>query len=320
MVDERAPVSVACSNPVWLASFRIHRRCTTKNQVGRVFLCGDASHIHSPAGGQGMNTGIQDAYNLAWKLALVAKRLAPSVLVESYQDERHPVAESLIKMTDAMTRFGTLKSHLGIELRNRVAGALAEMEVIQHRLAPRIAELNINYRQSPIVAEHLGGGLFQRLTQGAFAVGPRAGDRAPDAGPVIREDGTIAQLFDVLRGPEHVLLLFGGTQTNWGEAASAWGRLGEAADAVRARYGSSIRVYRVPPAGTPPGGDAHQGILLDPDHALHDRYGARTECLYLIRPDGYVGFRSEPVEPEALFDYLGRVLVTGSGGEGESKP
>src|SRR5262249_27246310 len=104
LVDERVPGGAKVSDPAWTVAFRIHCRRTDHYRKGRAFIAGDAAHIHSPAGGQGMNTGIQDAYNLAWKLALVHRGKAPDSLLDSYEAERQAVAKALLASTDALTR------------------------------------------------------------------------------------------------------------------------------------------------------------------------------------------------------------------------
>jgi 2-polyprenyl-6-methoxyphenol hydroxylase-like FAD-dependent oxidoreductase len=297
-LNKFAPAGSTASDPVWLAAFRTHLRQAAHTRQGHVFLAGDAAHIHSPAGGQGMNTGLQDAYNLAWKLALVHAGSAPVSLLDTYESERHPVAESVMRTTDLMIKGATLRSPIAQHIRNRLVPLLVQQDFIQHRLTTQIAELSINYRKSTMVAEHL----HSHLRHGHLIAGPRAGDRAPDAGPLLRPDGTSARLFEVLRGTKHTLLLL----AEAGHDDASWQRLTALADAINARYHQQINVYLVtagsstPPAGEAPGAS----ILLDPERAVRQRYCVVSECLYLIRPDGYIGYRSYPADADALSDYL----------------
>src|SRR5262249_1437619 len=114
VVDERGPAGVRLSEPHWLAGFRIHERKVADYRGGRVFLAGDAAHIPSPAGGQGMNTGMQDAWNLAWKLALVQSgRGRPAPLLDSYGRERGAVGEMVLRQAAGMTRAATLRNPIG---------------------------------------------------------------------------------------------------------------------------------------------------------------------------------------------------------------
>jgi 2-polyprenyl-6-methoxyphenol hydroxylase-like FAD-dependent oxidoreductase len=102
-------MDIRLSDPVWTARYRIHHRGVNKYGEGRDFVAGDAAHIHSPAGGQGMNTGLQDAANLAWKLALVLKGHAPGRLLDTYDSERRPVGQKILNYTD--TQLSGYKSN-----------------------------------------------------------------------------------------------------------------------------------------------------------------------------------------------------------------
>jgi len=105
MIERTGDTTTTISNPIWLSNFKIHRRIVNQYREGRVFLAGDAAHIHSPVGGQGMNVGIQDAYNLAWKLTLVVKNQAPTALLNTYEAERRPIAKSVLAATHALTKL-----------------------------------------------------------------------------------------------------------------------------------------------------------------------------------------------------------------------
>lgn len=302
LIQERALPDATISDPVWMSPFRIHMRRAPHFRRGRAFLAGDAVHIHSPAGGQGMNTGIQDAYNLAWKLALVQKGRAPDFLLDSYEAEREPVAESVLHMSNLMTRLGTIHNPVAAAIRDRLYPAATEIPALARRLAERISELNINYRKSPIVTGHQGGGFGNLWLSG----GPHPGDRAPDASPLRSTKTGATSLFDVLRGTKHTLLLFAGVEPEPG----TWKHLDNVAEQIRGQYGEHIHVYQVAAGNTPPAGAAATGeLLLDPDLVLHHHFGAPAECLYLVRPDGYVGFRSRPADLANLQNYLGRIFI-----------
>src|SRR5690606_7498609 len=124
--DRRGPGDIAAADPVWLAAFRINERKVASYRGGRVFLAGDAAHIHSPAGGQGMNTGMQDAANLAWKLALVVRgegRDGP--LLDSYSAERSAVGDLVLRNAGAMTRVALLRNPIVQTIRNFVISHVA---------------------------------------------------------------------------------------------------------------------------------------------------------------------------------------------------
>jgi hypothetical protein len=175
---------------------------TERFRLGRVFIVGDAAHIHSPAGGQGMNTGIGDAYNLGWKLALVARDVGQESLLDSYEAEHIPFTRSILNGTDrgfslqVTTDSAAQRLKLVVmPLLFRIASALPP---VRRRVFWLISQLWTSYRNSPAVAH-----------SGPVRNGPRAGDRAPyglfEAGPDAGES-----IFDKLRGPDHHLLLLEG--------------------------------------------------------------------------------------------------------------
>lgn len=176
VVDDLLPDRPLLSDLRWSSIFRISMRLAAAYRMGRVFIAGDAAHIHPPTGGQGMNTGIQDACNLAWKLAAVAAGRAPQALLDSYEAERRPVGADVIARTLAASmQFG------------REGGPKP------HRLED--TQLLVSYRDSAWVRDDGG------------PEGPCAGDRAPDAGGLRRQGvGFPLRIFDMLRGTEPVLL------------------------------------------------------------------------------------------------------------------
>jgi hypothetical protein len=169
ILDHRGPGGIQASAPIWLASFRINERKVADYRAGRAFLAGDAAHIHSPAGGQGMNTGMQDAFNLAWKLALVCRGLAASEpLLESYNIERSAVGRQVLKDAGRLTTLAIMKSGVMQSVRNHVAALVFGLAPARETMANKLAELSIGYPESP---------LTQRNHHGH--AGPAAGQRAP---------------------------------------------------------------------------------------------------------------------------------------------
>ncbi|MFJ3217513.1 FAD-dependent oxidoreductase [Kitasatospora sp. NPDC086801] len=174
--------------PTWSTVWRPTVRMVERYRDGRVFLAGDSAHCHSAAGGQGMNTGIQDAHNLGWKLA-AALRGTPDPLLDSYQAERLPVARTVLAASSAQHRalFGS-----------GGARALTDQFLsLANSAGADLTGLSVHYR---------GGPLGRDLDD---ATGIRAGDRAPDA-PCATADGAPTRLFDLFRGPHATLLAFGG--------------------------------------------------------------------------------------------------------------
>jgi 2-polyprenyl-6-methoxyphenol hydroxylase-like FAD-dependent oxidoreductase len=193
LTNQRAPRSVAVSDPTWLANFRCHRRSANAYRRGRVLLAGDAVHIHSPAGGQGLNAGITDAHNLGWKLALVAAGVAPDTLLDTYGTERRPVADQILTLTHALVHYGTISHPVKRRVRDVVVPALGRRPAIQQRAARRISQVYVTYPPS------------QLARPDAFRNKPGVGQRVPD----VRISGSrrATTLHGVLRGGRHVLVV-----------------------------------------------------------------------------------------------------------------
>ncbi len=169
ILDRRGPGGIQASEPVWLSSFRINERKVADYRAGRVFLAGDAAHVHSPAGGQGMNTGIQDACNLAWKLALVCRgTCTEEPLLDSYSAERSAVGTQVLKETGQATALAILRGGIQQAVRNHVASLLFGLSSVQKAAANTVTEISVGYGESPLNAQ-----------AGHFHGGPDAGSRAP---------------------------------------------------------------------------------------------------------------------------------------------
>ena len=169
LLDKRGPGGIQASAPIWLAAFRINERKVADYRAGQVFLAGDAAHIHSPAGGQGMNTGIQDACNLAWKLALVHRGLASTEpLLGSYSIERSEVGRQVLENAGRMTMIATLKGGVAQTVRNHVASLIFGLAPVRTALTNTLAELSIGYPHSPLTRR-----------EGHRRSGPAPGARAP---------------------------------------------------------------------------------------------------------------------------------------------
>jgi 2-polyprenyl-6-methoxyphenol hydroxylase-like FAD-dependent oxidoreductase len=168
IIDRRGPSGMIAFDPIWLAGFRINGRKVADYRFDRVFLLGDAAHVHSPAGGQGMNTGMQDAFNLAWKLALVIRNTCGDRLLDSYSPERSAVGDEVLKQAARLTTVGTLKNSTLQGFRNLVSHFMFGFAAVQQEFADSMTEVAIGYPSSPLNA-HSGNGHG----------GPKPGERAP---------------------------------------------------------------------------------------------------------------------------------------------
>jgi hypothetical protein len=222
-------------------------------KVGRLLLGGDAAHIHSPAGAQGMNTGIQDMVNLAWKLALVLKGQASPALLETYEQERLPVMRDTLAVTEGLTNV--------IVSEKQVGPWAQEAEKAKDTMAARFSQLAIGHRDSPLSATYLQEGLH-------------AGDRVPDLPVRYRSEGGAgwqeSTLFSLLDPSRFSLLL-----VRFAESAAATADLD---DAVRP-WRDLIRVVELAP-------------LPETARQRFQAVFGRSDGVFLVRPDGYVGFAS----------------------------
>lgn len=265
-----APGEAALRDPVWMTRFRLHHRGADCYRRGRLFVAGDAAHIHSPAGGQGMNTGIQDAVNLGWKLAAVLRGECDEKLLDSYDTERRRVGEHLLQGTDRAFQFGTSGNPVFIFLRNfLVPWVLPWAFKDRGRRAKMfrfISELGIRYRHSPIIG-----------TASKY-IGPlHGGDRAPDA-TLQGSDGPTS-LLGLCTGCGHHLIMFSGTRSVAVDEAAlqtfADGSLKISDDRAKAHNVFARKLL---------GSSGY----LDEEELLHARYGFVEPGYVLIRPDGYI--------------------------------
>ena len=197
LIDERAPTALRARDPVWTSRFRINERKIQHYRYGRVFLSGDAAHVHSPAGGQGMNTGMQDAFNLAWKLAMVWHGKAAATLLDSYSPERSRVGDTVLRNAGNMTRVATLRNPLLQQLRNLAIAALGSMPALRRRLVYQLSEMDLHYRGSPLT--------FKSARSADY---PRPGERAPDIALTLHE-GKESRLHELLSANKFVVLTVG---------------------------------------------------------------------------------------------------------------
>lgn len=271
----------------WFSTYRIHHRCAARFRDRRCFLLGDAAHIHSPVGAQGMNTGLQDAYNLAWKLALVARGRASEQLLDSYEAERMPIARRLLHTTDlgfrAVVSDGRLGGLLRTKLLARIVAAAMGRDDLQRFAFRNVSQIAIQYRAS----------LLSRSLDGLPGQAPQAGDRFPWLRLKLRVGGSIEDLFQVLDDTKLHLLVFG----HGGHAGAA----PEAGDLLQ------IHVVPADPAN---------------DVALA-RARIPSPSFYLLRPDGHVGLCGPRLDARAVTSYFrGSLGVDGSvaGPSAEPRP
>ena len=169
---QRAPAGIEAQAMHWSSYFRIHHRHVAQLRVGRMFIAGDAAHIHSPFGGQGMNTGLGDAWNLAWKLDLALQGRGNERLLESYGAERLPVIKKVIETTHFLTRAMGTASKVAQAIRDTVIPIVSRLPAFQHAFVRRLSGLGIAYPASPIV-EGAGERYFDDSLRGGNGIRSR---------------------------------------------------------------------------------------------------------------------------------------------------
>ena len=252
----------------WFSTYRIHHRCAERFRDRRCFLLGDAAHVHSPAGGQGMNTGLQDAYNLGWKLALVVKGQADAALLDSYEQERQPVAQRLLRTTDRIFTLLVSDSWVAGVFRTRILARILSramtIERVRGAAFRTISQIGIRYRNGPL-SQMLGS-----LPEGA----PLAGDRFPWLHLKLQANGPVEDLYQKLDDTRFNLLVFG-------QPAPVAEALG---------VGDLIRVHAIPD---------------DPINANElTRIHITGPAFYLLRPDGHVGLAGSQLDAAAVTRYF----------------
>ncbi|MEO3875216.1 FAD-dependent monooxygenase [Nonomuraea sp. B12E4] len=292
LVGDRTPLDSRLHDLQWSSSFVARESLAERLRAGHVLLVGDAAHNHSPVGGQGMNTGMQDAYNLGWKLALVVNGDAAETLLDSYHAERWPVAKAVVDATSTTTKVVTGSTLVARRARRHALRLLGRLNPVQQRLSNAFGEHLVNYRDSPLV--------FQRWTESPAKAWNDLAGAGPQPGEVMRDvylegrDGPMA-LRHLLRGPGHHLLLFAAGTTD-PATLEAWR---SAARTAMAGHGEAHLITR----GHLPHG-LSDGVAADRRSRAHNRYGVRRPSIYIIRPDKYVGYRGDSVELAAVNDYF----------------
>ena len=239
---------------LWINNFKLSERMVNTFRQGNLFVLGDSAHVHSPLMGQGMNTCLQDAYNLTWKLDLVIKGEADEKLLDSFSAERIPVVQNMLRKTTVGTKLLTGQK-LPLKVIYKILHLIMKFDGIRKGIAKNLSMVTIAYKKSPITCEPV---------EDHFWRAPKLGSRAPN---VKLADGS--SLFDHLKSTKHVLLYF-----NEEESFKE--------------------------------NDLYDVLYMTGSEA-RKKYAARTESLFLIRPDGHIGYRTSTGRRVGLKTYLDRL-------------
>ncbi|KAI0487183.1 FAD binding domain-containing protein [Xylaria cf. heliscus] len=270
-MQEIFPGGGSLHDATWVTRFRLHHRGVNNYRDGRLFVAGDAAHIHSPSGGQGMNTGIQDSVNLGWKLAAVLRGEKPDSFLDSYNNERHRVGQYLLSSTDRAFTYVTSTNPIYLFLRNLILPWIIPLVATNRSRVLRnfqfMSQLRIRYRRSDIVGTAIG------------FYGPiKGGDRAVD-GKIKNPEGEEIWFLDLLTPSNHHLMLFSGS----GPTEATEGELNRAETRFLDGTKTAAKVHTI--FSEQPNG---QTGYVDVEGALHKEFGFSNAGYVLIRPDGYI--------------------------------
>ncbi|MED1201863.1 FAD-dependent monooxygenase [Heyndrickxia acidicola] len=269
-LDRISTRTIPLKNPVWLTHFSLSHRQVQSYVHSHIILAGDAAHIHNPIGGQGMNTGIQDAANLGWKLAAVLNGDASPSLLDTYQDERRPIARSIIKQTNFLIHALMIQKPLIIKLREAVMKRILPHRFIQKKGAEKISEIHLHYRDSSVCKSLYNKELPRKALQ--------AGDRMPDA--KLKGMNGDVHIYEVL-APSHFTVLISVPADRLDYARK-----------LAAGLPSLAAVFFISEDGSPFQTDQ----LVDSLKQFQKGTGALSESVIGIRPDGYIAFHHHTLD------------------------
>ncbi len=281
LYDADSHIPVKLRDMTWSSRFRINSRMLHTLRERRIFFGGDAAHIHSPAGGQGMNTGIQDMIDLSWKLAMVWHGKATPELLNTYEEERLPIIRGIVSKTETATDVLNSDSPIVHQLVTHIAPVLLNTRFVQQLSTGLISEVAANYRESSLSQTDQARGTL------------RAGDRVHDLDVLVwsRDAASDTQfrksrLYEILDPSRFTLLVADGDSTadiapTWEEQLSPWSGI--------------LKTYRIAPAFTQP----EAKVQFD------SSFGS-GQSLLLVRPDSYLGFMGDWDALPALTEWLSR--------------
>jgi 2-polyprenyl-6-methoxyphenol hydroxylase-like FAD-dependent oxidoreductase len=253
-------------NVEWFSTYKVHTRHANKFSAGRGFLAGDSAHVHTPAGAQGMNTGIQDGYNLAWKIALAIRQKADAKLLDTYNEERLENAKRLLQTTDRFFGFAAGTDWVMNFFRLHVLPPLAKhvfsLDVVRKLAFPLVSQIGINYRHSSL-SNHAGDEDFD----------VKAGDRLP----YFLVDGK--SVYDRLEQAKFHFLVFTSEPNSPGTLKNE----------LESRYAGLV--------------DFNQ-LFISPE--VQEIFGTNKGFSVLLRPDNHIGSISADISPGSVQDYLTR--------------
>lgn len=285
--------------PRWLSRFSVHRRLAEHYRRNRVLLAGDAAHIQSPLGAQGMNTGIGDAFNLGWKLALYLEGRGDGRLLDTYEQERRPVARRMLYSVDLLSRSTLARNRPFRYIRDTVLRFAGRRPETGRRLLRQASQLDVHYRATPFTGQ--GMGLSPR------SPGPHPGDRMPDARlDAVGRDETVRLQQWLRRGRFCLVAQLGGEAREHTNVLSIHALANRLGQDFEGRVAMELVIAEQLPGDYRGLGEEDfpgVGIWRDLRGEFRARYGEHDQ-LWLMRPDGHLAWRGAPADADRLLEWL----------------
>ncbi len=283
IVQERAHGKYYVSDVEAISPFWVHSRYASQMRHGAVFLAGDAAHVLSPASGQGMNTGLQDCHNLAWKLALVIKGKAKAELLDTYQAERHAIVKQAVNENEHYSKTALLENDFLMRLKQFSEQEDRDEWMKLNRISERISQLEIRYTDSPVID-------YANKVSGAA---PLPGDHAPD---IALDKST--RLYNTFNHAQHNILLFSGLDTDKDKLEKIK-ELKQQLDQAYPDLVKTILIAKDNMAGM-------KDVVIDKNAAIHHAYQVTEPAVFVLRPDTYIAYCSAALN----FNAIRQVLAT----------
>jgi 2-polyprenyl-6-methoxyphenol hydroxylase-like FAD-dependent oxidoreductase len=297
IVYERTRLPLKFKNLQWASMFNVQYKKAKRFSQGRCYLVGDAAHVHSPIGGQGMNTGLQDAYNLAWKIAYVIKHQASSSLLATYHEERHANALKLLRMTKIMTTVATAHSYLLRILRPHILKFVLKRKKFTRFLTKKLSQLSNHYRSSSLSRSLLTW--KSRLYVFSKKPGIQAGDRAQDFVLVCKKHQEL--FLDLISGPSLSVVIFAT------HLKSIEKQLRQLDFLVNAKF-PFLQVFVILKENGITDLVDFTGKICCCKTKDFEKYANVFPVMYVLRPDKYIGLKQESVDLKSLERYLNQTL------------
>ncbi len=288
VVAERTYGNYVVDSISWISPFWIHCKIMDQMRLGPIFFAGDAAHTHSPLGGQGMNTGLQDAHNLAWKLALVIKEKANKSLLDSYQLERYPIVNETVNQTEFLTNMA-LFDNLFFDKLQKFTQKISQNSNLSTEICTQLTQLSIQYKESPVID----------ASEMINKQSPQPGERAPN---VIMNNSK--KMYDYINNTLHNVLLFTGNKPTKDDLT----KLKELQKSINIKFADLVKVSIIASEEI---NDA-ENIILDTEGAIHQRYNIKAPYIYINRPDDYIAYCSKKLDSVSVENFLQQYLISSS--------